>query len=221
MKYATKIIAICGDSTSVRSLFLVLVLALSGCAASNRPARPVVYDFGPGTTMAPSAGSADPLPPLVIAGFDAHPSLDSTAILYRLAYANDQQLKAYALARWSMSPSQLVRQRLRERLGERRALFNMGEGGAPGVTTPLILRIQLEEFSHLFDTPEQSVGLLRLRATVVTRTTLTGEKLVAQRNVLVRRPAPSADAPGGVRAMTAATDAAVQEIDQWLQGLQL
>jgi cholesterol transport system auxiliary component len=221
MKYAMKPIAACAHCTCVRGLFLAIIVTLTGCAASNRPARPVVYDFGPGSTTTSSPQSAAPLPPLVIAGIDAHPSLDSTAIVYRLAYANDQQLKAYALARWSMSPAQLVRQRLREKLGERRALFNMGEGGAPGVATPLILRIQLEEFSHLFETPEQSTGLLRLRATVVTRTTLTGEKLVAQRNVLVRRPAPSADAPGGVRAMTAATDAAVQEIDQWLQGLQL
>ncbi|MBK7052909.1 MAG: membrane integrity-associated transporter subunit PqiC [Rhodoferax sp.] len=220
MNFAMKSIAACAYSTCGRGLFLALILTLTGCAASNRPARPVVYDFGPGSTAVPSQQAA-PLPPLVIAGIDAHPSLDSTAIVYRLAYANDQQLKAYALARWSMSPAQLVRQRLREKLGERRALFNMGEGGAPGVATPLILRIQLEEFSHLFETPEQSAGLLRLRATVVTRTTLTGEKLVAQRNVLVRRPAPSADAPGGVRAMTAATDAAVQEIDQWLQELLL
>jgi cholesterol transport system auxiliary component len=44
-----------------------------------------------------------------------------------------------------------------------------------------------------------------------------GEKLVGQRNVIVQRPAPSSDAPGGVQALTAATDAAIEEIDQWLQ----
>jgi cholesterol transport system auxiliary component len=33
----------------------------------------------------------------------------------------------------------------------------------------------------------------------------------------VQRPAPSADAPGGVRALTAATDAAIDEIATWLQ----
>jgi cholesterol transport system auxiliary component len=37
----------------------------------------------------------------------------------------------------------------------------------------------------------------------------------------VQRPATSTDAAGGVRALTAATDAAVQEIEQWLQGLAL
>lgn len=221
MKFAMKEIAARAYSKSANGILLACIVALAGCAGQHRPARPNVYDFGPGRVSAPSVKAEDVLPPLVIAAIEAHPSLDTPAILYRLGYADDQQLKAYALARWSMAPSQLLRQRLRERLGERRALFNMGEGGAPGVATPLILRIQLEEFSHLFETPEQSSGLLRLRATVVTRTTLTGEKLVAQRNVLVRRPAPSPDASGGVRALTAATDAAVQEIDQWLQQLQL
>jgi len=40
---------------------------------------------------------------------------------------------------------------------------------------------------------------------------------VAQRRFSVQRPATSADAPGGVRALVAATDAAAQEIAAWLQ----
>jgi cholesterol transport system auxiliary component len=39
---------------------------------------------------------------------------------------------------------------------------------------------------------------------------------VAQRAVVVQRPASSADAPGGVRALTAAADAAIDELEQWL-----
>ena len=63
------------------------------------------------------------------------------------------------------------------------------------------------------------MGLIRLRATLV-EVTSDGEKLLAQRNLLVQRPATSADAPGGVRALTAATDAAIEELDQWLGSLQ-
>jgi len=32
----------------------------------------------------------------------------------------------------------------------------------------------------------------------------------------VRRPAPSADAPGGVKALAAASDAAIAELVQWV-----
>jgi cholesterol transport system auxiliary component len=81
---------------------------------------------------------------------------------------------------------------------------------------PLLLRLELEEFSQLFSTPDASVGLIRLRATLL-EITPAGEKLLGQRNVVVQRPATSADAPGGVRALTAATDAAIEELDQWLQ----
>jgi len=115
-----------------------------------------------------------------------------------------------------------VRQRLREHLSLRRVVINPGESvvmapGAPSVT-PLILRIELEEFSQLFEAADKSVGLLRLRATVV-QATAQGDKLVAQRSVVTRHPGASADAPGGVRALTAATDAAIAELDTWLQQL--
>ena len=217
MKDAMNSIATQAYSTRARGIFLLISLVLTGCALPGQPVRPAIYDFGPGARTAAPASQAR-LAPLALADIEANPALDSTAVLYRLAYADDQQLKAYAQARWSMPPAQLVRQRLRERLGQHRALLNPGEGGLPGVPAPLTLRIELEEFSQLFEAPYSSVGLLRLRATVV-RPGSGGETLVAQRSVTVQRPAASADAPGGVRAMTAATDAAVGELDQWLQGL--
>lgn len=222
MKNAIYSVATHAYYTGARGLFLIILLTLAGCALPGKPMRPAVYDFGPGRlTAAPASGMAQ-LAPLAVAEIEANPALDSSAVLYRLAYADAQQLQPYALARWSMTPAQLVRQRLREHLGQRRALLNPGEGGAVSSATPptapLTLRIELEEFSQLFEAPDQSVGLLRLRATLV-QPGPTGEKLVAQRSVIVQRPAPSADAPGGVRALTAATDAAVQEIEQWLLGL--
>ena len=60
------------------------------------------------------------------------------------------------------------------------------------------------------------VYLVRLRATLVD-VTAAGEKLVAQRVIVAQRPATTLDAPGGVRALTAATDAAIEQLDQWLQ----
>ena len=40
----------------------------------------------------------------------------SNAVLYRLAYADGQQLRPYSQARWSQPPAQLLQQRLREQL---------------------------------------------------------------------------------------------------------
>jgi len=73
----------------------------------------------------------------------------------------------------------------------------------------------LEEFSQLFETPDKSSGLLRLRATVMQRST-TAETLLAQRSFVMQHSAPSADASGGVRALTMATDQVIGDIEAWL-----
>lgn len=224
MKNAITSIATTAYSTGARGLFVIIFVALAGCSLPYRPVRPAVYDFGPGTLTTPAANPAAKLTALAVADIEANPALDSTAVLYRLAYADAQVLHPYAQARWSMTPAQLVRQRLREHLGQHRALLNPSDGvnrsaaTPPSLQAPHMLRIELEEFSQLFETPTQSVGLLRLRATL-TQPGPTGEQLVAQRSVTVQQPAASGDAQGGVRALTAATDAAMREIEQWLAGL--
>ena len=199
-------------------LLLVAGLALPGCALVEKPSRPLVYDFGPGMLAAPQGASTGVLPMLALPAVEAASALDSTALLYRLGYADAQQLLPYAQARWSMAPAQLVGQRLRETLGQRRSIFNPGDGTISAATPTLVVRVELEEFSQLFESPERSVGLVRLRATVV-QALAAGDKLLGQRSFVVQRPAPSADAPGGVRALTAATNAAVEEIEQWLTQL--
>ena len=221
-------IAVCARFSCAKAVFsLVTMLALAaGCSVVDKPTRATMYDFGPGelsTSAAalPSAGAPAPaLPPLAIADIaTSGGALDNQAVLYRLGYTDAQQLRPYSQARWSMPPAQLVRQRMRERLSQQRVVLNAREGVAlnrsQNANLPM-LRLELEEFSQLFSAPDASVGLVRLHATLV-EITPAGEKLVAQRNLSVQRPATSADAAGGVRALTAATNAAIDELDQWLR----
>jgi cholesterol transport system auxiliary component len=204
------------DAPWVRAGVLVGVcLVMAGCSLLDKPVRAAVYDFGPGQSAVMASVNAGGLPVLTLAEVDAASALDSTAVLYRLAYANAQQLLPYAQARWSMTPAQLLRQRLRESLGQRRSVLSPGDGNLAGVQPALLLRIELEEFSQLFTAPAQSVGLVRLRATLVQSSAL-GEHLLGQRVVVAQRAALTADAPGGVRALSEASDAAVLELEQWL-----
>lgn len=201
------------------ALLAVLLLLLGGCGAlPDKPERSRLYDFGPGVAAAGVAPATHTQAPLMLAEVDASGSFEGSPIMYRLGYADAHQLRPYAYARWSAPPAQLVRQRLREHLGRDRLVLDAEEAAAmarSGGHKPRVLRIELEEFSHFFESQTQSWGLLRLRATL-TENTPAGEKLLAQRSVVVRRPAPSADAPGGVRALAAAADAAAEEIGQWL-----
>ena len=207
-----------GGAWALAGLLVAASLALGGCAFVDKPSRPAVYEFGPGTLASSAAGNAASLGLVMLPDVDAGSALDSTAVLYRLAYADAQQLLPYAHARWSMPPAQLLRQQLRETLGQRGTVLVPGDGNVASTTPPLVLRIELEEFSQLFDAPNRSVGLVRLRATAV-RSLASGDKVLGQRSFAVQRPAPTADAPGGVRALTAATHAAVEEVQQWLTQL--
>lgn len=229
MKHALKVLHAENrpHSTKVGSstwLFILVTLALGACSAlPDKPVRAAMYDFGPGSLEAMPVAAAAPLPALALAEIETSASLDSTAILFCLAYADAQQLRPYALARWSMPPAQLLQQRLRDTLSRSRVVLHAGEGPALNrsgkqAVLPWVLRLELEEFSQLFDTPASSVGLIRLRATLV-EVTGGGDKLLAQRSFTLQRPAPSADAAGGVRALTAASDAAVMALDEWLRQL--
>ena len=216
--------AACACKYWTKGLFISVLggFLLSGCSAlPDKPVRASMYDFGPGNLTAVPITLQAALPALGIDDIGTSGgALDDQAVLYRLTYQDAQELRPYTFARWTMPPAQLVRQRLREQLGQRRAIFDARSGLALNrsqrAMLPPVLRLELEEFSHVFTMPDVSVGLIRLRATLIEQTA-SGERLLAQRSVVVQRPAPSADAPGGVKALTAATDAAIAEIDAWLQ----
>lgn len=198
-------------------VLLAAALVLAGCATPDKPARSALYDFGPGIRASATAGQGQGIP-ILLADIDAPSTLEGSALLYRLGYADEHQLHPYSQARWSAPPAQLVRQRLREILGRDRPVLDPAEGAAVARErggAPRVLRIDLEEFSQFFDSPASSVGLVRLRATLLDNTPA-GERLLGQRTLLVRSPAPSADAPGGVRALASATDQAADELRQWL-----
>jgi cholesterol transport system auxiliary component len=199
---------------------VALLLGMAGCSTLQPPPRPAVYDFGPGavavTASAAATSAAVRLSPVLLTDVETTPALDTTAVLFRLNYADAQQLRPYAQARWSMPPAQLLRQRLRETLGQQRDVLNPGEGVSAGQGS-VTLRIALEEFSQLFESESASVGLVRLRATLSQPTAGGADRLLAQRSFVVHRPSASADATGGVRALTVATDAAIAELAAWVQ----
>lgn len=227
MKISLETIAISPRHTCAKAFFhaIFLVAALSACTGLPAPAqRPLMYDFGPpaapaaAPSLAPAqAASTTALPALALAEVQAGGLTDgSSAVLYRLAYANAQQLRPYTLARWSQPPAQLVQQRLRAELGRHRALLDANDAAALSAPRPAVLRVELEEFSQVFQSPSDSVGLLRLRATLVEPRS-TGVALLGQRVFTIERPAASPDAAGGTRALAESAQQAAQEIDAWLR----
>ncbi|MNV47485.1 hypothetical protein D3C71_1393550 [compost metagenome] len=140
-------------------------------------------------------------------------------MLYRLAYAESQVVRPYQLARWTLPPAQLVQQRLSTGLGRDRAVLLGGDGTAqPRVQgqMPAVLKVELEEFSHVYRSAQDSVGWVRLRATLIDRQTQ-GDVLLGQTTFTAQQPAAAPNAASGVRALTEATDQVIAELQTWLQ----
>ncbi|MDO5624492.1 MAG: ABC-type transport auxiliary lipoprotein family protein [Pseudomonadota bacterium] len=189
-------------------------LLLSGCALPlpDKPQRPQPYDLGP--PLAASASAAALGVPLAVDRVNASVAIDGTAIVYRLMYSEDgRQPRPYAQARWTMSPPQMLTQRLREAMAATRPVVDVGQGLAA-----VEMQTELEEFAHLFSSPDTSEGVVRLRVTVIAPAAK-GQRLLGQRTIVVRAPAASQDAPGGVAALRTATDDAVAQAVQWVNAL--
>lgn len=209
--FTMNLIASCADFMRARARKHLKILAgvvvpiwLTACATPQPPAPKAVFDFGPVLSVpiapAPLRSAAVALPEI-----ETNASLDSPSLLYRLQYSHAQQLLPYAQARWSTTPAQLVRERIRDALALQGPVLSL-EGSAPWV-----LRIELDEFSHVFDSPTSSFGLVRLRASL-----MKNDQLSAQTSLLTRANAPSQDAAGGVRALSLATEDAVRQLAAWL-----
>ena len=221
-------------ASAIKAAAVLAAILVAGCASlPEPPPRPVVYDFGLGGVSGAAAAATNaaqqvPLPTIALADVEGAGNADtSTAVLYRLAYADARQLRPYLLARWSLPPAQLVAQDLRDQLGQRRAVLRTEDGlaaqrtGSPdglSGSQPDVLRVRLEEFSHVFTSETESVGMVRLRATL-TEPTMMGEKLHGQRLFVVQQPALSLDAAGGTQALAQASAQAAQQLEQWLEQL--
>lgn len=188
---------------------LTALAVLSGCSGGgggrSTPAL-TRYDFG---TLPDAGGTSSARLPATIrlSSVAAPPALSSDAFQYRLRYADDHQLHIYAGSRWTEPPPQLLSARLRDQMARRGRVLDSSDGG-PAVP---VLKVELEEFSQVFDQPGVSQGVIRLRATL-----LRGSTLIAQQSFVAASPAASADAAGGAHALSLASDAAIDQLLAWL-----
>jgi len=232
--FTMKIRAISAIRISARGIFCCLFFGmLASCGVTRTGTGTVLYDLGPTAAATPYGGLAAgaALAAIELSSTQVPDTLAGVSLWYRLGYANAQQIQPYALARWSMPPAQLFDQRVRERLAQVRPVLSSGElvqappprraASAPAAlpAAPVLhLRLHLLEFSQLFDSPAHSHAQLRLRATLSWRS-VTGDRLLGQRNLDIQTPAPSPDAAGGARALAKATDLAIDELLPWVNQL--
>jgi cholesterol transport system auxiliary component len=130
---------------------------------------------------------------------------------FRLTYADDLQPRVYSQSRWAAEPGELIEQRLKWQITRAGGVALPASSGAADVP---VLRMEIQDFTQVFSSPQQSTGQLILRASV-----FDGRSLVAQKTFIRQVAAPTADAAGGAKALAMASDAVIAEIIIWLSRL--
>ncbi|KFI05478.1 ABC transporter [Massilia sp. BSC265] len=193
----------------IRSLIALAAssLILAGCG-STKTQESTSFDFGPATPLQQATPAPASMPALVVIDFTGPSALENERMYYRLAYADALQARTYAHSRWANEPLQMLTQRVKTRLAQSGMKVLSATDASTGVP---LLRVEVDDFVHAFSGVNQSEGRITLRASL-----FNDHRLLDQRTFTRTTPAPSADAPGGARALAASTDAVASDILAWL-----
>ena len=177
------------------------IIVITGCSGLvSRPAPYVTYDLG----IAAADGEAPRLAP---ASLDVRaPSwLASSAMQYRLDYRQPASRDSYAESRWAGHPSEMLRHVLNGEL-------QVGLASAYGCR----LRLELEEFTQVFESEERAHALVAVQARLIApREELT----LATHRFAIRTPANAPDARGGVDAHRSGVRVLAEALRNWLDAL--
>src|SRR6201996_3853204 len=154
-------------SRAALAALLAFGVLAAGCAGTSAVVSDIRYDFGP----PPQTAAGSPLPAVKVLDVGAPPVLESDRLIYRLSYADAQQTAAYANSHWTMMPSQLLTQRLRNALSSRGTVLT----GSDGVAAP-VLRVDLTEFEQVFDSQSESHAAIAARVTLTQSGKVLGQR---------------------------------------------
>lgn len=193
----------------------ILIIGLSllvGCSfSSNKPTSLALYDLGLKPVSEVQVAPVDVS--IMMTEITAPIWLTSPAMQYRLAYHDPARTYHYAHSRWVTAPAKLLTRRIQDDLSQ---LTHKGViSSHEGLKSDYALHIELEEFTQVFDQPQSSRAMIRLRANLVARAT---RQLISQQKFSVEKMTPTADAAGAVATLIQLSDQVSLELMQWLTG---
>ncbi|WP_168735192.1 ABC-type transport auxiliary lipoprotein family protein [Pseudothauera rhizosphaerae] len=179
----------------------LLAAGLAGCTGLGEPPPDMaLFDLG---SSAPLALDNAHRPASV--DVRAPSWLTTSAMQYRLAYADPQRRLAYGESRWAATPAEMLMVALDRAL----RVPGAGDSGCR-------LRVELDEFAQVFSAADASELRIAVRATLLPSR---GETPVAGRDLAVGVATRSADAHGGVAAAQGAVRELAAELGNWLAAL--
>ncbi|MCG3188086.1 MAG: hypothetical protein IOMNBAOH_02810 [Rhodocyclaceae bacterium] len=184
----------------IRAWALSLSCLLAACVGGMSPrAQSTRFDLGPPPATLENKALAG-----IRLDVRAASWLDSTAMSYRLLYADPAERRSYRDSRWVAQPAELVAMRLGRLLG---GAF-VADEAQPGAC---LLHAQLDEFIHDYDTPGSGRAIIEARLLLSA-----GRSGRVSRAFHIDQPAHGANAAAGVHALGLATDRLARDIAAWL-----
>lgn len=175
-------------------MYVCLAGLLSGCLSTNKAGpESAVYDFGLNTDSTRIDSKVD------IGRVTAIDAIDHRRMRYRLNYKNPTQVFTYTQSRWASSPADLLAAKLR-------SIANTSS------SSNCSLRLQIEIFDHILETPNTGNGVVRLHVSLNENKS---RQVVASHQIQESAPAPSADGKGGVMALNQASTKAIVKTLEW------
>lgn len=188
-------------------LLLPVLLLLGGCFGSQKRGVEVSYhDLGVTAYQPAENRSGSTIEGVRKVEVRSASWLASADMQYRFTYSDATRRRSYADSRWVATPAEMLE------FAMTRALV----GNSASATYGCRLQIELDEFIQVFDAPQISYVV------VETRLSLFGpraDRALAQRKLHLTRAAASAEAVGGVVALSAAAGELVTESSKWLDFL--
>ncbi|MCX7168688.1 MAG: ABC-type transport auxiliary lipoprotein family protein [Rhodocyclales bacterium] len=177
-------------------------LLLAACGSNVRTTEAARYDFGNLPAKVTEAGPVSRVP---IAAVDVQAAswLSGPAMHFRLAYAEPLRRQSFTESRWAAPPAELL-----EAFLKRRIVFGQADFNGSGCR----LQVTLEELEQRFDEPQKSQTILEVRALL---TPMRGAEILSRKAFLIHKPAPTADARGGVAAARDAVQVLAADIGGW------
>jgi uncharacterized lipoprotein YmbA len=130
--------------------FMIAMTFLATGCATRTPMPVAVYDFGLAPASAPSGQS------VFVADARSADWLETTDMLYRLAYRDARTIARYSSSRWAGTPGAMLTVRLRHSAGN-------GLNARPR-QIKCTLSVSLAEFSQVFDSETSSRAVMHLQA---------------------------------------------------------
>ncbi|MEJ2389436.1 MAG: ABC-type transport auxiliary lipoprotein family protein, partial [Chromatiaceae bacterium] len=143
--------------------------------------------------------------------------LQGRTICYRLDYYNRGEMASYSRSQWAAPVPSMIGQVVQDVLARSRA-WKAVIGPGDDTKATVDLQLHLLNLCQEFSSPKQSTGALAARVTV---SVAASGRVIGQRELTYREPAPTPDAAGGVTAERKAVAKLSSDLAKWVAGLSL